>query len=96
MARFPESPLFINEDVAEIIGVAFGIVLQFLTAVITNIQSEQSIASRSDQQMVLIFLQDIVDARHTLGPFQADVNKLVAGIVITVETLLRSHPEVPL
>ena len=46
--------------------------------------------------MMLVFLYDIVDAGHALGALQCYVYKLVVGGVITVQTLLRSHPEASL
>ena len=94
MARFPKSALFIDKDIAEIVGIALGIAFQLLTAVIADIKTEQSIAGRSNQQMILVFLQDIVDTGHTFGTFQSHVYKLVVGIIITIQTFLRSHPKV--
>ena len=46
--------------------------------------------------MMLVFLDDIVDAGHTLGARQPYVYKLVIGLIIAVESLLRAHPETSL
>ena len=59
-----------DKDIAEIIGVAFGIAFQLLTTIIADVKAEESIAGRSDKQMMLVFLQDIVDTGHALGSFR--------------------------
>ena len=94
ITRFPESTLAVYHDMAEIVVVTFGITLQFLCLQRLRVQSEQSVAGCTNKQLFFVFLNNMIDTRQGFGTFQCDMLKLVVVTVITVQSQLRTYPEV--
>ena len=96
MTRFPESAFAIDEYMTEIIVVFQRIALEFLRAMAGDVESEEPIASRSHQEMLVVFLNDVVDAGNTLRTLHRNVLELVGDRVVEVQPSACSHPQVSL
>ena len=92
MTRLPEIAVVVQMNIAEVVVVFSGIALQLFRFQCAVVQTEQSIACRTDQQMRVVLLNDKVDAGHSRGTFQRHITELVAGSIIQVQAFLRTHP----
>ena len=93
MTRFPEIALLIDKNIAKIVVIGLGITLNTLRIVGTGIYAIQSVTSRTNQQVVGIFLNDSVDTRYAGGTFHLNRYKLVSNRIEAVEAQLGTHPE---
>ena len=67
MSGFPEVAFLIDKDITEVIEVAFGIALYQLCMLVGNIQTVESISCRSYEQVVFVFLDDVIHSRNIFG-----------------------------
>ena len=88
---FPEIALVVYQYMIEIIIITSSVALYLYHFFFTDIKSEQAITSRSDQQMIVVFLNDIIDT-CSLHIGQRNSLEIIISIIIIGQTDARTNP----
>ena len=88
---FPEIALVVYQYMIEIVIITSSVALYLYHLFFTDIKSEQAITSRSDQQVIVVFLNDIIDT-CSLHIGQRNSLEIIISIIIIGQTDTRTNP----
>ena len=88
---FPEIALVVYQYMIEIIIITNSVALYLYHLFFTDVKSEQAITCRSDQQMIVVFLNDIINT-GSLHIGQRNSLEIIISIIIIGQTDARTNP----